>query len=174
MDAGDKPELRRRMRMVREMIDDRLVRSVQLWADVAALPEYVGARTVMAFVGMAGEPDTDPLVARLARDGKTLVLPRIVDGRLEPALVGDELRPGQLRIPEPTGAVVGGADIDLVIVPGLAFTIGGCRLGQGKAYYDRFLAGLSVATVGVCFAEQLVDELPMEAHDVRLDRVLAA
>ncbi len=173
MDAGDKPELRRRMRMVRELIDDRLMRSVQLWAEVAELAEYRDATFVMAFVGMPGEPDTDPLVARLERDGKTLVLPRIVGSELQPALAGATLRPGQLRIPEPTGDVVERADISLVIVPGLAFTIDGCRLGQGKAYYDRFLVGMTAPTIGVCFAEQLVDTLPMEPHDVRLQRVIA-
>ncbi len=173
IDGMDKVELRRRMRMVRELIDDRLMRSVQLWAELAELDDYRDASTVMAFVGMAGEPDTDPLVARMERDGKTLVLPRIVGDRLEPALTGESLRPGVLRIPEPTGDAVDRADIDLVIVPGLAFTLDGSRLGQGKAYYDRFLVGLVAPTIGVCFAEQLVDTLPMEPHDVRLQRVIA-
>ena len=65
------------------------------------------------------------------------------------------------------------AGIDLVIVPGVAFTADGRRLGHGKGYYDRFLVGTTAHTVGACFAEQLVDELPVEPHDVRLDRVLS-
>ena len=65
----DKAELRRRMRQVRELVGDHLRRSVDLWAQVAALPEYASARSVMAFVGAKGEPDTDPLFARLQRDG---------------------------------------------------------------------------------------------------------
>jgi len=66
------------------------------------------------------------------------------------------------------------ATIDLVVVPGVAFTAAGHRLGQGGGWYDRFLTGLrpGVARIGVCFAECLVDELPTEAHDVVMDLVL--
>ena len=78
----DKAALRRRMRMVREMVDDRLVRSVELWSAVAALPEYQAAATVMAFHGFGTEPDTDPLFARLAAEGKRLLLPRIQDDEI--------------------------------------------------------------------------------------------
>ena len=61
----DKAALRKNMRMVRDMVDDHLMRSVQLWAKVAELEHYERASTVMAFVGFNGEPDTDPLLARL-------------------------------------------------------------------------------------------------------------
>lgn len=170
----DKPALRRRMRLVRDLIDDRLLRSVQLWASVAALPEYAAAATVMAFVGVRGEPDTDPLFARIERDGKTLVLPRAVGPRLEPALVGAGLRPGAFDVLEPSGTAVGHGSIDLVLVPGLAFTVAGGRLGQGGGHYDRFLGSCVAPAIGVCFAEQLVDDLPLEPHDVRLSRVVVA
>jgi 5-formyltetrahydrofolate cyclo-ligase len=168
----DKAVIRRRMRLMRDLIDDRLLRSVQLWGSVATLPEYAAATTVMAFVGTRGEPDTDPLFARCERDGKVLVLPRTLGERLEPALVGDGLRPGAFEVDEPTGPAVDPSSIDLVLVPGLAFTVDGDRLGQGGGHYDRFLAGCRATAVGVCFAEQLVDRLPLQAHDVRLSRVV--
>ena len=169
----DKPTLRRRMRQACELIDDRTLRSVQLWAEVAELPQYRTARTVMAFAAMASEPETDGLFARLERDGKVLVLPRIVGDLLEPALVGEGTRPAVWGIREPQGPAVDPTTIDLIIVPGVAFTSDGGRLGHGKAYYDRFLPGTRAFTVGACFAEQLVDELPLEPHDVRLDLVVA-
>ena len=78
----DKATLRRRMKMVRDLVDDHMISSVKLWARVAALPEYDAADTVMAFVGFKGEPETDPLFARLAADGKRLLLPRIQDGEI--------------------------------------------------------------------------------------------
>ncbi|MGD9997933.1 MAG: 5-formyltetrahydrofolate cyclo-ligase [Ilumatobacteraceae bacterium] len=170
----EKAALRRRMRMVCELVDDRAIRSVELWARLADLGEYRTARTVMAFSSMPSEPDTDGLFARLDHDGKALVLPRIVDDALEPALPGAELVAAVWGIREPQGPPVDPSTIDLVVVPGVAFTLGGARLGHGKAYYDRFLAGLTAAKVGVCFDEQLVDELPMEPHDVWLDRVVHA
>ena len=162
------------MRQACELIDDRTLRSVQLWAEVAELPEYRAATTVMAFASMASEPETDGLFARLERDNKVLVLPRIVDDQLEPALVGEGTGAGVWGIREPQGAAVEPATIDLIIVPGVAFTVAGGRLGHGKAYYDRFLAHTTAFTVGACFVEQMVDELPLEPHDVVLDRVIAA
>ncbi len=170
----DKPTLRRRMRQTCELIDDRTLRSVQLWAEVAELPEYRSAHIVMAFDSMVTEPETDGLFARLQRDGKVLVLPRIVGDRLEPALVGTGTMPATWGIREPQGPPVDPATIDLIIVPGVAFTAAGARLGHGKAYYDRFLPGTRAFTVGACFAEQLVDELPLEPHDVVLHRVIVA
>jgi 5-formyltetrahydrofolate cyclo-ligase len=169
----DKPALRRRMRLLRDLIDDRLLRSVQLWSAVAALPEYAAAATVMAFVGVGGEPDTDVLFTRLEHDGKELVLPRTIGDHLEPAALGDGLVPGRHGIPEPRGEVVDPGSIGLVLVPGLAFTVDGRRLGQGGGHYDRFLARCPAPAVGVCFAEQLLDELPVERHDVALSRVIA-
>jgi len=170
----DKPTLRRRMRQACELIDDRTLRSVQLWAQVAELAEYRAAKTVMAFAAMDSEPETDGLFARLARDGKVLVLPRIVGDQLEPALVGDGTNSGVWGIREPQGAVVDPTTIDLIIVPGVAFTVAGGRLGHGKAYYDRFLPRTTAFTIGACFVEQVVDLLPLEPHDVVLDCVIAA
>lgn len=167
------------MRLARDLIEDRTLRSVTLWSRIAALPAYEGASTVMAFVGVKGEPDTDPLFARIAADGKTLVLPRMEDRGMEehrivPRLLGAGLIPGWFEVPAPQGDVVDPETIDLVIVPGLAFTAAGGRLGQGGGHYDRFLPTLrhDCATVGVCFAEQLVDHLPDEDHDHAVQQVI--
>ena len=167
----DKRTLRRRMRLLRDLIDDRLLRSVQLWTDLSTTAEYAAASTVMAYVAIAGEPDTDALFARLHADGKVLALPRAVGDTIESALLGGGLVPGPHGVAEPGGPSV---VADLVVVPGLAFTVDGWRLGRGGGHYDRFLATCAAPSIGVCFAEQLVDDLPHEPHDVRMSRVLAA
>lgn len=171
----DKPTMRTRMRQVCELVADRQIRSVELWVFLGELPEYRAAHTVMAFASLPSEPDTDALFARLHRDSKRLVLPRLERGSIVPAVVVNGFIAGQWGIREPDGEIVDPASIDLVVVPGVAFTLSGDRLGHGKAYYDRFLAPLgSVHTVGACFSEQIVDELPMEAHDIRLGHVIHA
>lgn len=170
----DKVTLRRRMRQALELVDDRALRSVALWADVAALPAYATARTVMAFAAMPTEPDTDGLFARLERDGKRLVLPRLEGGAIVPVAAGGGWTIGQWGIREPVGPPFDPAAIDMVLVPGVAFTSDGRRLGHGKAYYDRFLPVVRAVTVGVGFHEQLVDDLPTEPHDIVLDIVLTA
>jgi len=67
-------------------------------------------------------------------------------------------------------------NIDLLFVPGVAFTADGHRMGRGRGYYDRFLArpDFRATTCGVCFAEQIVPHLPMEDHDLPVNRVFSA
>ena len=170
----EKAALRIRMRMVRDMVDDHLMRSVQLWAKVAELESYRRAATVMAFVAFKGEPVTDPLFARMVADGKRLLLPRVESSGLVAADGSSPLVASTFGVREPTGPAVGLGEIDMVIVPGLAFTPAGDRLGYGQGYYDRFLPTVPAASVGVCFADQLVDELPVTAHDVRVGTVVSA
>jgi 5-formyltetrahydrofolate cyclo-ligase len=142
-----KQSLRAELRRVRRALDDVAERSERIWAVVTELPEVRGAGTLMAFSSIRGEPDTAPLLAWCAAHGVATVLPE------------DE--------PDPTS-------VDVVVVPGVAFTRDGHRLGQGGGWYDRFLArtGGGCTTVGVCFAEQVVDTLPVEAHDVPVDVVV--
>jgi 5-formyltetrahydrofolate cyclo-ligase len=160
--------------MVRDMVDDHLMRSVQLWAKVAELDEYRRANSVMAFVGFSGEPDTDPLFARLSVEGKRLLLPRVDPSGIV-AVDGEAPRvASKFGVSEPVGPPVDLSEIDFVIVPGLAFTVAGDRLGYGQGYYDRFLPTVSAPSVGVCFTEQLVDEMPLTEHDVQVGTVVSS
>lgn len=111
----------------------------------------------MAYAPLPGEPDLDVLIAWASSAGIDVLLP-VVDG--------DDLRvePGD----------VDPAALDVVVVPGLAFTVDGHRLGQGGGHFDRFLNRLSpgCSRIGVGFREQLVDAVPVEPHDVVLDVVI--
>ena len=162
------------MRLVRDGVGDHLLRSVQLWAKVAEMREYQQAHNVMAFVGFKGEPDTDPLFARLAVDGKRLLLPRVEATGIVVADGDSPLVASKFGVQEPTGPAIDVAEIDLVIVPGLAFTTDGDRLGYGQGYYDRLLPTVTAPTVGVCFEDQLVDEMPLTPHDFRVGAVVSA
>ena len=170
----DKAAIRKRMRMVRDMVDDRLIRSVELWSLVAALAEYAAASAVMAFKGFRGEPDTDPLFARVVADGKRLLLPRIEDGNIVVCDAGGLMTTSRIGVDEPQGPALSFDVVEFVIVPGLAFTPDGDRLGYGGGFYDRFLPQVQAPNAGVCFAEQVVDALPVDAHDVRVQRVVDA
>jgi 5-formyltetrahydrofolate cyclo-ligase len=142
-----KRELRARMRRLRSDIVDVHDRSRRLWAAVEELDEVRSARVVMLFTSIATEPQTAAFVEWCEAAGKQVLLPE------------DD--------PDPQ-------HVDVVLVPGLAFTADGHRLGQGGGWYDRFLArvGPHCSTIGVGFAVQLVDTMPIEAHDVVLDRVV--
>jgi 5-formyltetrahydrofolate cyclo-ligase len=162
----DKRALRAEMRAVRRAIAAdrvaRVARSARIWASVVAATSLAPPARVMLFEGLPTEPETAGWFA-WCRDHDVDVYAPAVDG---PDLLvvaadgsGDQLDPLLL---------------DLVVVPGLAFTADGRRLGQGGGHYDRFLPRLRAEcrTVGVGFAEQLVADMPTEPHDVRLDVVV--
>jgi 5-formyltetrahydrofolate cyclo-ligase len=152
-----KRRVRAEMRGVRRRIAadpaDRAARSARIWDQIVV---SVRGR-VMLYESLPGEPDTGPWIEACRADGHPLFLPE-VDGPDLRVMPGDA---------DP-------ASLDVVVVPGLAFTDDGHRLGQGGGHFDRFLPRLRAGclTVGVCFREQLVAELPTEPHDVRVRRVV--
>lgn len=162
------------MRAVRDNVADHLLRSVQLWKSVAELPEYRSAQSVLAFASVKGEVDTDPLFARVRQEERRLLLPRVEGDRLVVAEGVEPFVRSSFGVPEPQGDAVDLTEVDLVIVPGLAFTADGHRLGYGGGFYDRFLLSAAAPSIGVCFAEQIVEYLPLDAHDTRVGRVVSA
>jgi len=130
----------------------------------------------MAFVGVASEPDTAGMIARLHALDVRVFLPRVEGTEIVAVEYqrGEPLVPGAFGIAAPEGRALDPLAVDVAIVPGLAFTVDGRRLGQGGGFYDRFLPLLrdECLTIGVCFAEQIVADLPIEPHDRRVDLVV--
>lgn len=172
-----KPELRREMRARLRALTGRDEKSRGICEALARHPAYVAARCVALFDAMPVEPHVE-LLWQIAP--RRFVYPRVHGDHLVlhevPALEVLHAAPGaRYREPQP-GAYpdVAPAEVDLIVVPGLAFTRSGLRLGRGGGYYDRLLAQLSprCMKIGVCFETQIVPELPIEPHDIRLDAVI--
>lgn len=153
----------------------RLRASAAIFSAVERLPEFRAARTVAVFAALPDEPATDEVLARWAST-RRVVLPRVEgDAMRFYACRPDALVFGAFGILEPQGErPCPAGEIDLVVCPGVAFTADGRRLGRGRGYYDRYLGDPAFRgfRVGVCYAHQLVDDLPVEPHDVRMDRVI--
>ena len=171
------------MRRLNRALDSRqrLRASAAIFSAVERLPEFRAARTVAVFAALPDEPATDEVLARWASTrGSTstrrVVLPRVEgDAMRFYACRPDALVFGAFGILEPQGErPCPAGEIDLVVCPGVAFTADGRRLGRGRGYYDRYLGDPAFRgfRVGVCYAHQLVDDLPVEPHDVRMDRVI--
>ena len=136
-------------------------------------PEIASASTIASYVSYDLEPSTLEINEAFLRDGKMVVLPRINGDQLEwVSWNGD---PNQLiskkNILEPLGeALKDLSHIAAVIVPALRIDQSGYRLGQGGGYYDRALPKFTAWTIGLVYAGELnSEELPHEAHDIRLD-----
>lgn len=107
---------------------------------------------------------------------KKIILPAVVGNELELRYYSPHhsLSTGAYGISEPTGEVVTNyADIDLIVIPGVAFSPAGARIGRGKGYYDKLLPNIAAYKIGICFPFQLVDDIPTEELDVAVDEVIA-
>jgi 5-formyltetrahydrofolate cyclo-ligase len=180
--AEHKSRLRRELRARRRGLSeaDRRLRSELLWDRVLDGLDGGGrfgpGTTTMAFYGFDDEPPTDRLHDAVWAAGGDLLLPR-VEGSIivaVPHRPSGPLATAVLGVPEPTGRAVDPSIIDVVIVPALAFDRHGHRLGYGAGFYDRFLPDVEPGCVvlGVCLAPLLVDELPVDDHDVTVPTVV--
>ena len=134
------------------------------------------AQVVMAYWPLPDEVDIRPLLNELVAEGKTVLLPKVVDDKsmqLCRYTSLTDLQEGAFHILEPVGEPFTAVDtIEVALIPGVAFDSAGHRLGRGKGYYDRFLATCpDLRKIGVCFPFQRVAEVPAEAHDVRMDEL---
>ncbi len=136
------------------------------------LEAYRQADQVLFYLSGGSEPDTWALLDLALREGKKAFAPRCLDGEGSMAFYRvasqEELVPGRFGLWEPDPArcpLAGDVTGALCLVPGLAFDREGFRLGYGKGYYDRFLAGHSVRTVGLCYGDLLVPRLPRGPYD---------
>ncbi|MCG3177236.1 MAG: hypothetical protein MOGMAGMI_02204 [Candidatus Omnitrophica bacterium] len=177
--AGLREHMRQRLRS--QEPEERRKRSLLIEERFLQMDAYRKARLVLYYVSMPQEVDTFRLMESALAQGKRVAVPACDTagtdlGVYELSSLG-QLRPGTLGILEPevsTCEAVVLAEIDLVVVPGLAYDLRKNRLGRGKGYYDRFLSRLpeSVPKVALAFDFQIVDEVPVEDHDVPLDVVL--
>jgi 5-formyltetrahydrofolate cyclo-ligase len=174
----EKSALRRQMReILHARVEECVVRSKRISEQLVIQTDWISARTVALFFPMPGEVD---LLGLLPINGKRAIFPVVVGERLEwrearsvSEFVASASFPG-LREPL-AGPRVELCEADLVVIPGLAFTSGGKRLGRGGGFYDRALERLPTAVrrIGVCFEYQVLEDLPTECHDARLDIVVA-
>ena len=137
---------------------------------------------MMFYVSMKKEVRTQEMIRRSLEMGKQVVVPSLKPDRkrITPSLLVDyesDLEEGVFGIQEPRAECVRSfpvEDIEIVLVPGVAFDVCGGRLGFGGGYYDEFLAGLSSGTEcwGLAFEFQVVEKLPLTDRDVPVEKII--
>lgn len=186
--AERKRELRRQARRAVAALSEteRGLRSRSACARLGDWPAFKSAKTIMAYLATPEEVDLSRLIAQARQLGKRVCLPRMDWSAkvISPVISGGKSLATEVRefgIAEPTpGEVCPLEEIDLVLVPGVAFDAAGTRLGRGAGFYDRFLASYRSAragarkpalAVGLCFDAQVLPAIPAEAHDQHMDAV---
>ena len=151
------------------------LQSAKILAALEAHPAFRAATTVLLYHSLKDEVDTHAFIRKWSNE-KRILLPVVVGDELELRLYTgpEDMATGTYGIEEPVGETFTDyADIDFIAVPGVAFDRKGNRLGRGKGYYDRLLPRIPAAyKAGICFPFQIVEEVPAEAFDIRMDEII--
>ena len=176
-----KSELRSQIRHTKRQFTQQQLDELSL-PIISRLKERLrDARVVMAYYALPDEVCTHQLIDDLLAEGKTVLLPKVLDDEtmeLRRYTGPDSLCEGAFHIMEPVGEpFTDYQQIDVALIPGMAFDAQGHRLGRGKGYYDRFLSTIhsslfTLHSIGVCFDFQKVTEVPVDDFDIPVDEVI--
>lgn len=178
-----KQTLREQAHANRQAQENKDELSQQICETFVGLPEYETARTVMFYVDVRTEVRTRQFLPVALTHGKRIVVPYCVEGQLELFHLAetDELAVGMYKILEPRTELrqlpekkVAVRELDLVMVPGVAFDRRGARMGHGFGYYDKLLEHVrpDAPLVALAFECQLFAEIPTAPHDVFMDKIV--
>lgn len=171
-----KDELREQIRQQKRQFTPAQLKELSLPVLERLRPLLREAQVILAYYALSDEVDTHSLLDELVAEGKTVLLPKVLDDtsmELRRYTGPQDLSEGAYHIMEPAGTPFTDLkQIDVALIPGIAFDAQGHRLGRGKGYYDRFLTAFTGRTIGVCFDFQKVAEVPVDAHDVAVNRVV--
>ncbi|HLD03258.1 MAG TPA: 5-formyltetrahydrofolate cyclo-ligase [Candidatus Dojkabacteria bacterium] len=183
MESQEKKQLRSYFLEFRKLIAHKKTRSQKIIKQLTVLPEFKNAAHILLYDGTENEVSTEGLIKRCIARKKHVYLPVLKNIGIAEVTDINTLRPNKLKILEPvvksaglkSASFVKSFDlIDLAIVPGLAFDRMGFRLGHGSGFYDKLLEKLPEKTrlIGLAFQEQIVNVLPQEPHDHKMDMIL--
>lgn len=174
--SEEKSKIRKTIKLLKQnySYDEFLRKSKSIFTQVERSKEFLSAKIVLAYWSMKDEVCTHFFVEKWYKQ-KTILLPVVNGNELvlrqffgkESMVVGSSF-----GILEPTGEdFINLEEIDVIIVPGMAFDKENNRLGRGKAFYDKLLRNTKATKMGVCFNFQLLDNVPVDSHDVKMDKL---
>lgn len=171
----DKKELRRKIKNMRLMLTEaeKVAAAEYVFSKLEETPQFMMADHILVYHSLPDELTTHSFIEKWA-GRKRFYLPRVNGVNLD-ILPYDKsrLELGSFHIEEPTGDdLVDLDEIELIIIPAVAYDRKGNRLGRGKGYYDRLLQSTRATKIGVAYHFQLLDAIPAEPHDVPVDIVI--
>ena len=171
----EKSHIRRKINAMRRMLseEERMSAAEDVFARLEQTAAFLMADTVLMYHSLPDELSTRGFLKKWG-GRKRFFLPRVNGVNLD-ILPYDETRLelGSFHIEEPTGNdTVDPSEIELMVIPAVAYDRRGNRLGRGNGFYDRLLSEAKATKIGVGYEFQLVDEIPVEEHDVPVDMVI--
>ena len=182
MILSDKRTVRRAVRaeIAKLSAEERSALSSQIFSKIASLEQIKQASVVALFVALPDEPQTADFIEQLLLQNKRVVTPRIEGEVMNFYDISEGIEVGAFGIMEPLATTpIDPAEIDVMVVPGVAFTRHGARLGRGKGFYDKFLSQLSeyknsinLKVCGVSYSVQITKDFPVEETDYKMEYLL--
>lgn len=175
----DKLTLRKRIQQLKKELSHEQQRdeSQQVFTKLEQLEVFKTSKNILCYWSLPDELATQSFIKHWYKD-KSIYLPKVVNKNLTIHRYEGmgSMQKGKYDILEPNTHFLKDLDVlDLIIVPGIAFTKAGERMGRGGGYYDRFLPQVPKAIrVGVAYNCQIVDDIPSESHDVNMSLVLTS
>lgn len=150
--------------------------SARISEHILALSAYTSAGRILCYTSFKNEVETRGLIRQALSSGKEIYLPVVRNATRMDAVrlytPDDAMKKSKFGVWEPVGDEILPPDkLDFVLVPGVGFDKKGTRIGYGAGYYDRFLRQTQCVTVGMAFELQMVNEIPRESHDIRMNYV---
>ncbi len=174
MPIQDKKLLRAQYKAIRNNVQNREQKSCEIARRLLKLDAIRLAKNIAAFMSFGSEVQTEGLILKLLKE-HTVAIPRVMGSQMQFLRINslNGLEISKFGIPEPPydeKNIIN--NIDIAIVPGLAFTEQGQRLGYGGGYYDKFFEDSNTLLCAICFEEQICESLPSYAHDRLMDIIV--
>lgn len=177
-----KLELRKNMSKLRDKLlkEDKEQYDYEIFSKLTSDTLYIDSKVLFIYVSFKNEVGTHKIIIDALKRGKTVCVPKVISKKegMRAIIIKSfsDLKEGKFGIlePEKEEPFVNPQDIDLCIVPGLAFDLNGGRLGYGGGFYDRFLSKASSKTFKLALAYdfQVINEVPTKEHDIKIDRII--
>lgn len=176
---ASKVELRQRILKRRQLLTSQQVEilSTKITSRITALNELKDRRLFAIYLAVHNEVETNSIIDHLLKNGKDVYLPtfdqKTKDYKLSKFSTWQNLVKGPYGILQPNDAEsISPLSIDVALIPGVAFSKSGVRLGYGKGVYDRLFHNATALKIGLAYLFQITDEIPKEEHDLLMDIVV--
>lgn len=172
---NDKQQTRVHIRQLLKSLPDseKAKNAEKVFSTIENMPEFQQAEKILLYWSLPDELPTHFFIEKWSKE-KQIFLPSIKDSEVVIKLFinAQQMKPGLFNIAEPDNEYKFNNDIDLIIVPGIAFDKAKNRLGRGKGYYDRFLSRTKAIKWGVGFDCQLLEKIPSNHFDIKMDKII--
>ena len=152
----------------------RNILSEKIHENLKKISSYTNSQNIACYFPIGSEVDTHDVMLNILKQGKNLLLPRVVDNNIQFYIVSnlEKLERGSFEIMEPKDSCEKAKKIDCVLIPTVGVSKLGVRLGYGHGYYDRFLSSTDAVKISLTYSKQIVKSIPSDSHDIKIDWIV--